>query len=284
MKHVRLNQYPSKEKWERTDLCRDENSQTPPLTFSELMALVRINLFSRAVDATELSSQREHNMTFKFIQSSQEPGRPWSPEKQRWLERVMEWIQHMPAEQEDTLQQGSWIKGNPNKLNNPEANMPGRVSVQYVIGSSFILCIKSSDGRPVIYTRWRHVPCPFVYRELGHVFLAFGRLAHTHKREAYCPQVQDRISVLIWLHSCSSSIDHLLSRVCSVLRPWQSTAKTTKEEPAHRGQRGGWEPGSRWGVLTLPCGNRWALWQGSRRSSWTSLGYAEAYPGQIARF
>lgn len=89
MKHVRLNQHPSKEKWERTDLCRDENSQTPPLTFSELMAPGRISLFSRAVDATELSSQRERNLTFKFIQSSQEPGRPWSPEKQRWLERVV---------------------------------------------------------------------------------------------------------------------------------------------------------------------------------------------------
>ena len=148
------------------------------------MVPVRTHSFSRAVDAIELSSQRENNLTFKFHQSCQETGSPWSPEKQSWLERVMEWIRHMSAEQQDILQQGPWIKRNPNKLNDTEASLPGRVWVQYMIGSSFILCTRNSDGKAVIYTRWMwkttYTTPLFAQRRIGACLCRFWKAyAHT---------------------------------------------------------------------------------------------------------
>lgn len=77
---------------------------------------------------------------------------------------------------------------------------------------------------------------------------------------------------------------HFLSRVPPALLHWQSTAMTTKEEPAHWRRRGGQGAWLKVGRLILPCGNRWALWLVNCRISRTSLGYAEAYPRQVDRF
>lgn len=176
-------------------------------------------------------------------------------------------------EQQGTLQQGSWIKNkNPNRLNNTEANITRIVWVQLMIGSSFILCTKNSDGKAVIYrehlhrsTSWMRKTTythPYLGRgERGTVFLDFGKLTHACKREARCPKTQESLFLLVWLHS-ASSVGHLISRVLLALLYWQSTAMTRKEEPAHWGWRGGqgaWLTAGRsdptlWGPLSLLTG------------------------------
>lgn len=183
------------------------------------------------------------------------------------------------------------LKKNPYKLNSTEADITGRVWVQYVIGHSFILCAKNSHGKAVIYrehfhrsTRWMwktiYTTALFVQRRTGTFFLDLGKPC-THIKGKHIAQRlcwSDFITHHWWVISFLSfllffpaflppSFPSFLSFICHTWGMWNFPGQNSNPHLSSNPKLLQWQSRS----FTCWATRKLHVFPSKGTSSWTSL-------------